>query len=83
MSRPIYGIDHMHARTRAIWPSEVSLEPGLPWATSEVCVIDELTFFKGLSGDEASSIIIVGCLPRLLPHPSNSSYFLCKLVMPT
>ena len=53
-------------------PSEVSLEPGYE-ATSEVCVIDELTFFKGLSGDEASSIIIVGCLPRLLPHPSNSS----------
>ena len=32
-------------------PSEVSLE-----ATSEVYVIDELTFFKGLSGDKASSI---------------------------
>ena len=38
-------------------PSEVSLEPGYE-ATSEVYVIDDLTFFKGLSGDEASSIII-------------------------
>ena len=38
-------------------PSEVSLEPGYE-ATSEVYVIDELTFFKGLSGDKASSITV-------------------------
>ena len=36
-------------------PSEVSLEPGYE-AISEVYVIDELTFFKGLSGGKASSI---------------------------
>ena len=63
MSRAIQGIDYTHARTRAEsgefygLPSEVSLEPGYE-ATSEVYVIDDLTFFKGLSGDEASSIII-------------------------
>ena len=51
-------------------PSEVSLKPGYE-ATSEVYVVDKLTFFKGLPGDEASSIN--GCLPHLLPHPSNLS----------
>ena len=53
----------MHART--------GLETDTSGSPSEVYVIDELTVFKGLSGDEASSVN--GCLPRLLPHHSNLS----------
>ena len=54
---------YAHART--------GLETDTSGSPSEVYVIDKLTVFKGLSGDEASSVN--GCLPCLLPHPSNLS----------
>ena len=52
----------MHART--------GLETDTSGSPSEVYVIDELTVFKGLSGDEASSVN--GCLPSRVASSRNS-----------
>ena len=76
MLRAIYGIDYTHARTRAmvnVRPAKLASSLGSYLGLPAKCVsLTSLLFSKAFLVTKRP-LLIVGCLPRLLPHPSNSS----------